>query len=111
MTTEILCTTMFMATVLATSNVSWGEDEEVIGQRPYEMEWANRTEDTHPPLIDFEDLTGWQVETTNANAQFKRSREQQLWGKYVAKLTYSETGANPEIRITPASPRPNPKRL
>ena len=111
MTTEILCTTMFMATVLATSNVSWGEDEEVIGQRPYEMEWANRTEDTHPPLIDFEDLTGWQVETTNANAQFKRSREQQLWGKYVAKLTYLETGADPEIRITSPSPRPNPKRL
>ena len=102
---------MFMATVLATTNVSWGEDKEVIGQRPYEMEWANRTEDTHPSLIDFEDLTGWQVETTIANAQFKRSQEQQLWGKYVAKLTYSETGANPEIRITSPSPRPNPKRL
>ena len=106
MTTEILCTTMFMATVLATSNVSWGEDEEVIGQRPYEMEWANRTEDTHPPLIDFEDLTGWQVETINANAQFKRSREQQLWGKYVAKLTYRETGADPEIRTSPPAPIP-----
>ena len=61
MTTEILCTTMFMATVLATSNITWGEDNEIVGQRPYEMEWANRTEDTHPPLVDFEDLTGWGV--------------------------------------------------
>ena len=106
LTTEILCTTMFMATVLATGNLSWGEDEEIVGQRPYEMEWANRTEDTHPPLVDFEDLTGWQVETANADAQFVRSREQQLWGKYVAKLTYSASGDDPEIRITPPAPIP-----
>ena len=106
MTTEILCTTMFMATFLAATNMSWGEDKEVIGQRPYEMEWANRSEPAHPPLLDFEDLTGWRVETTNADARFVRSREQQLWGKYVAKLTYRETGGEPEIRITPPAPIP-----
>ena len=106
MTTEILCTTIFMATVLATANLTWGEDKEIIGQRPYEMEWANRTEPAHPPLIDLEDLTGWEVETTNVNAQFVRSREQQLWGKYVAKLTYHETGGNPDIRINPPAPIP-----
>ena len=106
MTSEILFTTMFMATFFAATSTSWSEDKEVVGQRPYEMEWANRTEPTHPPLIDFEDLTGWRVETNNANAQFVRSREQQIWGKYVAKLTYHETGGEPEIRINPPAPIP-----
>ncbi|MDE0042654.1 MAG: hypothetical protein OXT74_11510, partial [Candidatus Poribacteria bacterium] len=49
---------------------------------------------------------GWYVETINADARFVRSREQQLWGKYVAKLTYHETGGNPEIRISPPAPIP-----
>ena len=106
MTTEILCTTIFMATFLAGTNITWGEDKEVIGQRPYEMEWANRSEPAHPPLIDFEDLTGWRIESTHADARFVRSREQQIWGKYVAKLTYRETGGEPEIRITPPAPIP-----
>ncbi len=106
MTTEILCTTIFMTTFLATNNISWGEDKEIVGERPYEMEWANRTEDAHPPLVDFEDLTGWRVETSDATAALKRSREQQLWGKYVAKLTYRATEANPEIRISPLAPTP-----
>ena len=106
MITEILCTTMFMASVLATTNMTWSEDKEIVGQRPYEMEWANRSEPAHPPLVDFEDLTGWHVEKINATAAFERSREQQLWGKYVAKLTYHETGGNPEIRISPPTPIP-----
>ena len=28
---------------------------EPIGQRPYELVWANRTNDTQLPLVDFED--------------------------------------------------------
>ncbi|NCO39205.1 MAG: hypothetical protein COZ06_28280 [Armatimonadetes bacterium CG_4_10_14_3_um_filter_66_18] len=79
-------------------------EEETVGKRPYEMDWANRNQDDHPPLIDFENLDGWTVETKQSEATFARTREQQLWGKYVGKLTYRATGSNPEVRIVPPSP-------
>jgi len=82
----------------------FAEETEVIGERPYEMVWANRNEDDHPPLVDFEDLTGWRVETEQAEARFERTREQQIWGKYVGKLTYRATGSNPEVRVVPPNP-------
>ncbi len=77
---------------------------EIIGKRPYEMEWVGRQVDDHPPLIDFEDLTGWRVEATDAIASFVRSREQQLWGKYVGKLTYRGNGPNPKVLLCPPKP-------
>ncbi len=80
--------------------------EEVVGKRPYEMDWANRTEDDHPPLIDFENLDGWAVETEDSEATFERSREQQIWGQYVGKLTYRGTGRNPNVWIRPPDPVP-----
>jgi hypothetical protein len=76
----------------------------VAGERPYEMVWANRVKDDHPPLIDFEDLIGWRTVLSNAEATFQRSREQQIWGKYVGKLTYRGTGSRPEIRILSPGP-------
>ncbi|HID08318.1 MAG TPA: hypothetical protein EYP10_14350, partial [Armatimonadetes bacterium] len=78
--------------------------EGAVGQRPYEMVWANRTQDTHPPLVDFENLDGWMVEVENAVASIMRSREQQLWGRYVAKVIYRGTGAKPLVRIRPPTP-------
>lgn len=80
---------------------------EKVGVRPYELEWAGRTEDDHPPLVDFEDLDGWTVTTTNAAATFERTREQQIWGRYVGKLTYRATGpGSNELRIMPPHPAP-----
>ena len=57
--------------------------EETVGVRPYEMDWAGRTKDDWPALVDFENLDGWTVETENAIAKFERTREQLLFGKYV----------------------------
>ena len=54
-------------------------DQQPIGSRPYEMVWAGRTEDTRPPLVDFEGLDGWTVECRQAEAEWTRSRRQQLW--------------------------------
>ncbi len=78
--------------------------EEVVGQRPYEMEWAGRTEDVRPALVDFENLDGWTVETQEAEARFVRSRKQQLWGKYVGLLVYRGTGPKPVITVRPPQP-------
>jgi hypothetical protein len=78
--------------------------DEVVGKRPYELDWAGRTEDDHPPLVDFEDLTGWTVETKDAEAAFVRTREEQIWGQQVAKLTYKGTGNQPLVTLRPPAP-------
>lgn len=78
--------------------------EEQIGKRPYEMVWANRTSDTHPALVDFENLDGWTVECVSAAATLTRSREQQLWGQYVAKLVYRGTGPKAAVTLRPPKP-------
>lgn len=78
--------------------------EEAVGVRPYEMDWAGRTEDDHPAVIDFEDLDGWTVECSDAEASFARTRRQQLWDRFVGTLTYRGAGPQPRVVIRP--PRP-----
>jgi hypothetical protein len=92
--------------VAAMSLTVAGMDERAgtVGQRPYELVWANRNQDDHPPLVDFEDMTGWQVVCEDAAAGIERTRGQQIWDQYVAKLTYRATGPSPIVRIRP--PRP-----
>ncbi|NLC58256.1 MAG: hypothetical protein GX774_15595 [Armatimonadetes bacterium] len=77
-----------------------------VGQRPYEMEWAKRVEE-RTPLVDFEDLTGWTVELYDgAECELSRSREQQMWGRYVAKVKYRGTGSGSRFTIRPPQPLP-----
>lgn len=80
------------------------------GPRPYELEWAGRTQDHCPPLVDFEDLSNWRAEGRQAEARLERSREHPLWGDYAAKLIYRGTGSAPEVRLLPPQPIaiPNP---
>ncbi|MGL6226911.1 MAG: hypothetical protein ACRC10_09860 [Thermoguttaceae bacterium] len=85
--------------------------DESVGARPYEMVWANRTIDDHPPLVDFENLDSWTVETVHSQATFERSQKEQLWGDYVGHLTYhaddlSDKTGKESIRISPAQPIP-----
>lgn len=77
---------------------------EPLGQRPYEMTWANRNDDVRPALVDFENLDGWTVECRDGAATFTRSRAQQLWGQYVGQLAYRGTGPKATVTIKP--PRP-----
>jgi len=73
-----------------------------VGARPYEME--GRRED-RVPLIDFEDLSGWKVYCSNgADAGFIRSREQQMWGEYVGKLTYTGKTDEGTVILRPPAP-------
>ncbi len=80
--------------------------EENVGVRPYELDWANRTTDDNPPLIDFETPSDWKVEAGKSTVSFlPQSREQQIWGKYVAKLTYRGNGEKqPIIAVRPVVP-------
>ncbi len=97
------CLGVLACTVLAAVTA---EETEKVGKRPYEMVWAHRDKDDHAPLIDFEDLDGWKVETRDAVAHFVRSREQRIWGEHVGKLTYRATGNRPLVRVIPPAPIP-----
>ncbi|HSB14174.1 MAG TPA: hypothetical protein VLE22_06920 [Bryobacteraceae bacterium] len=77
-----------------------------VGQQPYEFTWVQREE--HPQtLVDFEDLKDWRLEMFDGGSgEFRRSREQQLWGQYVGKFLYS--GSRPGSRIVARPPKPIP---
>ncbi|MCW5980929.1 MAG: hypothetical protein KIT09_22805 [Bryobacteraceae bacterium] len=82
-----------------------------VGQQPYEMTWAERSQ--HPQtLVDFEDLQGWTLELFNgAGGELRRSREQQMWGQYVAKIVYSGSGDQSRVVARPPKPIPIPARF
>ncbi|MCD6352088.1 MAG: hypothetical protein J7M26_08205, partial [Armatimonadetes bacterium] len=94
-------TALLLVSLLLTIPAQGGE---TVGKRPYEMDWAGRVKDDYPHLVEFEDLTGWTVKATDAQARFERSREQQLWDRYVGKLTYRGLGHHPEVLILPPQP-------
>lgn len=77
---------------------------EAMGKRPYELDWAGRYQDDHPPLVDFEDLEGWHVEVEDAVAKLERTDEQEIWDRYVGKLTYRCVGTDPVVTILPPQP-------
>ncbi|MGC8843228.1 MAG: hypothetical protein ACP5QS_04765, partial [bacterium] len=80
--------------------------DEKVGERPYEMVWANRKEERQP-LVDFENLEGWIVECySGANAKVQRSQEQKMWGDFVCKITFSGTSQDSRFIIKPPKPIP-----
>lgn len=75
-----------------------------VGLFPYEMTWVQRNDDP-PPLVDFEDMEGWKLETYyEVDGNLYRSREQQLWGQYVAKLVYSGKNKDSFLILRPPKP-------
>jgi len=77
-----------------------------VGQQPYEFTWTERAQDPRT-LVDFQDLKGWTLELYGgAQGELRRSREQQLWGEYVAKIVYS--GGRAESRVIARPPQPVP---
>ena len=80
---------------------------ETVGKRPYELDWAGRTEEPHAPLAGFEDGAAWRIAAQDAEARFEVTREQQIWGRHVGKLVYRGTGPRPAIRIEPPPRSPS----
>lgn len=100
---RLVSTVLFFVFIISAVPALVNEGEPV-GTRPYEMEWAGRNEDAHPPLVDFENLDAWTVEAVETKAEFGRSRQQQLWGKYVGKLVYRGEGQSPRVVVRPPQP-------
>jgi hypothetical protein len=77
-------------------------DMKAVGERPQEM--AGRKQE-HVPQFDFEDLGGWTLACSNgARAKLVRTRQQQMWGQFVGKLTYEGDSSKSEIHILPPKP-------
>ena len=85
------------------------EPHVTVGARPYELDWANRTEPAHPQSVDFEDLNGWRVRCLDeADAQVYRSKQEQIFGQFTAKLVYTGKSARSRFVLEPPEPLPIP---
>jgi len=100
--------TAWLASVASLCLVPSSPAAEVVGERPYEMVWAQRNDDARPPLVDFESLNGWSATAVEAVASFTITREQQLWGEHVGRLTYRAGGKSPRVTVQPPQPLPVP---
>jgi len=80
------------------------EPETPIDNRPPEIIRSKRKE-SRDPQVDFEFLLGWEAEYDDGGrVAFERSREEQLWGEYAAKIEYLFDSAGSEFTFRP--PRP-----
>ena len=76
------------------------------GERPYEMIGRQPAQS---PLVNFEDLSGWAViEHNGAKGAIEASHQEQLWGDYVGKITYSGSSSDSFLEIRPPAPIPIP---
>ncbi|MEK7405803.1 MAG: hypothetical protein AAB225_11900, partial [Acidobacteriota bacterium] len=110
---RLLCLAVLAATLAAQPDkvvpaINDIEPWQQVGQQPYELTWVQREE--HPAtLVGFEDLSGWNLELhQGATGELRRSREQQMWGQFVAKFLYSGAGENSRLVARPPKPIPIP---
>jgi len=104
----VLVSALAMAGEPVTKPALNADPEGKVGERPYEMAWADRKPE-HPELVDFEDLEGWAaVGFAGCTAQLVRSRHEQMYGSFTGKVTYTgKTGASYfELRPPQAIPIP-----
>ena len=77
----------------------------VAGTRPYEMEWAGRTQDDRPILLVLDDVAGWQVGGSNSVATLTLATERTLFSTGgVMRLVYRATGPAPLVTFAPPKP-------
>ncbi len=78
------------------------DPDQNLGKRPYEM--GDRP-GYDKPLIDFEDLDGWWINSQKgASARLYRSRVQQMDGAYVARVDYKGKGRTSSFEFGPPKP-------
>lgn len=99
------------STSMAQTVLNQPDPAEPHGTRPYEMVWAHRVEPA-APSITFVDLSGWTMEVEGgAQAEFRPSRAQDVWGRLVGRLRYRGNGSrnsSPRIVLIPPAPIPLP---
>ena len=77
----------------------------IAAERPYEMVWANRTQDEFPSVARMENAKGWRIEAEHAVATATTDERQSLFGDGALKLTYRAVeGGMPRVRLVPEKP-------
>lgn len=77
----------------------------VAGNRPYEFEWANRTQDDHPALFPLTSADGWRVESTKVESvAFITTAERGLFGDSVTRLVISNAVNGAAVKLIPPAP-------
>ncbi len=79
--------------------------------RPYEFKRAKRDRDEVPPLVDFEDGAPWRAEASDAAAHCSATSEDQLFGRYTLRVSYSGRGKAPSVTVAPQTPFALPSRF
>ena len=80
---------------------------DTVGERHYCFE---SRKPTRPATFTFDDLTGWTVALFgNAKGEVTRTREAQIWSKYVAKVSFCLGGSGDRIELRPPKPIPLPE--
>ena len=77
------------------------------GKRPYELDWAGRTEDEHTPTVDFQDVSGWKAACPTAKAFFQSSTEKPLFLPKSARLEIRSESMG-TVTLRPPAPVPLP---
>jgi len=76
----------------------------VAAGRPYEMDWAGRTNDAHAATCPLTGPEGWTVVARDAVGALSVSPDHRLFGEGAMRLTYRATGKRPELRLRPPAP-------
>ena len=80
----------------------------LAGNRPYELDWANRAADDRPVLLPLVSAEGWTCRATAATGTVSTASERVLFGDGVLHLAYRLPNANGVLRLTPPAPVPVP---
>ena len=73
--------------------------------RAEEIIRSNRTEDSYPSLVDFEDAAEWKVSAEDAVASFRRACDRRMFGKWTGRLAYrGRTNGASRVRFRPPQP-------
>ena len=77
-----------------------------VGERHYSF--ADR-KPTRACTFNFDDLSGWTVAVSgSAEGRMVRTREAQIWSRYVAKVSFKQGGPRDRVECRPAKPIPLP---
>ena len=81
------------------------------GTRPYEFDWANRTQDDRPVLLPLVSTDGWTCEATGATASFTTACERVLFGDGVVHIAWCASEKKATVVLKPPAPVPLPRGI
>jgi len=60
--------------------------------------------EANDPILNFDNMDGWSIQSQNIEANYERSAERQLWGRFTGRLRLGGGGPSSIIRFRPERP-------